>query len=114
MKFLKAIAVFLWLCALALSAAVVFGTYVPRKDSTPQEPSYSNAAAGAYNGLSKLVWGIVLSWTTFACVKGFGGERIDRERPNLKSYHFLHLFGQKMCCAVFDHIKWTNNGKIRL
>ncbi len=95
MKFLKAIAVFLWLCALVLSATVVFGTYVPRKDSTPQEPSYSNAAAGAYNGLSKLVWGIVLSWTTFACVKGFGGERIDRERPNLKSYHFYISLDKK-------------------
>ncbi len=59
--------------ALVLSGVVVFGTYVPRSDSTPQELAYSNEAAAAYNGLARIVWGLVLMWVTIACVKGYGG-----------------------------------------
>ncbi len=83
----------MWLVALTLSSIVVFLTYIPRRDSTFVEPSYSNAAAASYNGLSKILWGLMLMWVTVACVKGYGGKTLELKMHFKVNYNYQHCVG---------------------
>jgi peptidoglycan/LPS O-acetylase OafA/YrhL len=58
-----------WLLSTATALSLLLGI-MPYYD-----PSYTGSAigAGVYAGLSRFVWGIVICWIIFACVKGYGG-----------------------------------------
>ncbi len=59
----------LWLCSTGIACAVLFGIhswFSPTKE-IPEVAGYF------YAGLSRMSWGIAVSWIIFACVKGYGG-----------------------------------------
>lgn len=58
-----------WLSSTAIALSVIFGIY-PWFDPDYEIPT---TAGLFYAGLSRLTYGVALSWIIFACVKGYGG-----------------------------------------
>lgn len=58
-----------WGAALTIVFSVVFGPY------NSQQPGYESTAAEAasYDALTRVAWGVALSWIIFACHHGYGG-----------------------------------------
>lgn len=65
----RLVVVVLWICSTVISFAVIFGihSWFGASKEIPEVGGYF------YAGLSRISWGIAVSWIIFACIKGYGG-----------------------------------------
>lgn len=61
-----------WLLALGTSIGLIYGVNFP-KIFDEMKDFHSQAEHTIYGVVTRLVWGIVLAWVVWACVKGYGG-----------------------------------------
>lgn len=75
----------LWFLTTVSNLAIIYGNY--GHFISPTEPS---ALSGAmYNALAGTVWSIGLGWLTYACIIGYGGDKLSIEKKD--DYFMSHL-----------------------
>lgn len=60
----------LWIIALAVMAAVIFGMAPLQK----MNHKFNHAEDTVYNAFSRTGWSAAVIWIVIACVHGYGGE----------------------------------------
>ena len=60
----------IWSLAFLTAFSLVYGPY---SIDTTVDPLNDKEEKRTYESLFKFSWGLVLSWVTFACVRGYGG-----------------------------------------
>lgn len=66
-------AILLWLISFGIGLTIVLEPDTGGILASGLKDLPSEAASALYNGMSRSLWGLVISWVIFACCRGYGG-----------------------------------------